>query len=365
MKKINIKGQIMSNDMAWLYKWFGMSAACPDDITKGLEEAAGDDVIIEINSPGGICVYGYEMYKAVKEYGGRVTAHVISAMSAATLVACAADETLMSDAAIYMIHNTQSTARGDYRDIHMKGQALEEFNSGIINVYMRKTGMDRGQIQELMDNDTYMSPAKAIELGFADGYIFGNPTEKENVQNLMTSIVASETEIMSEDKAMELIKLIKTAEAAGGINPQTIGDNTVADTPTNKGGNKKMTLDKFLAENPEAKGEMEEIKAAAEKSGRDSERERIKSLDAIAATVKAEALNEAKYGEKPLDGPTLAYQAMVNGDKLAGAYMQNALRDSSDSGVDNVGIGTPDAGQEPDNEADEMAAHINNLKGGK
>jgi hypothetical protein len=55
----------------------------------------------------------------------------------------------------------------------------------------------------------------------------------------------------------------------------------------------------------------------------------------------------------------------VNGDKLAGAYMQNALRDSSDSGVDNVGIGTPDAGQEPDNEADEMAAHINNLKGGK
>jgi ATP-dependent protease ClpP protease subunit len=366
MKKINIKGQIMSNDMAWLYKWFGMSAACPDDITKGLEEAAGDDVIIEINSPGGICVYGYEMYKAVKEYGGRVTAHVISAMSAATLVACAADETLMSDAAIFMIHNTQSTAQGDYRDMHMEGQALEEFNSGIINVYMRKTGMDRGQIQELMDNDTYMSPAKAIELGFADGYIFGNPAEKqENVQNLMTGIVASGTGIMSEDKAMELIRLIKTAGAAGDINPQPTGDNTVADIQKNKGGNIKMTLDEFLAENPEARGEVEEIRAAAEKSGRDSERERIKSLDAIAATVKAEALNEAKYGEKPLDGPTLAYRAMVDGDKLAGAYMQNALRDSGASGVDNVGIGTPDAGQEPDNEADEMAAHINNLKGGK
>lgn len=126
-----------------------------------------------------------------------------------------------------------------------------------------------------------------------------------------------------------------------------------------------MTLSEFLTQNPEAKSEIEEIRVNAEKVGRDLERERIKSLDAIAATVKAEALNEAKYGDKPVDGPTLAYQAMVSGEKLAGAYMASALRDSEDSGVMNVGVGTPDAGGEETDEAEDMAAYINQLKGGK
>jgi ATP-dependent protease ClpP protease subunit len=375
MTKIDLKGPIVSNNVGWLYHWFGFDAACPNDIAEGLKEAAGDDVVIEINSPGGVCVYGYEMYKAVKEYEGRVTVHVICAMSAATIIACAADETLMSDAAIFMIHNARSSADGDYRDMYMEGQALEEINEGIINVYMKKTKLGRDEIQALMDSDTYMAPRKAIELGFADGYIFGSPDDSEgagedDAVDFVGSIVAAKTQIMAEDKAREMIGLIKMSQAGavdGGedLNKGQFGGvGTVADI-SNEGGSKDMTLSEFLTQNPEAKSEIEEIRVNAEKVGRDLERERIKSLDAIAATVKAEALNEAKYGDKPVDGPTLAYQAMVSGEKLAGAYMASALRDSEDSGVMNVGVGTPDAGGEETDEAEDMAAYINQLKGGK
>ena len=105
--------------------------------------------------------------------------------------------------------------------------------------------------------------------------------------------------------------------------------------------------------------------AEARAEGVKAERDRMKSLDAISNTVTAEALNDAKYGENPIDGPALAYQAMVNGDKLAAAYMAAAREDAEQSGSDKVGVGTPDAGEDQTDEADEMAAYVNKTKGGK
>ena len=382
MKKINIKGPIVSNAVAWLYNYFGWDASSPNTLSKGLEEAAGEDVVIEINSPGGVCVYGYEMYTALKEYKGKTTVHVISAMSAATLLVCAADEALISDTGIFMIHNAQSSADGDYRDMQMEADALREFNAGIINAYVRKTGKSREEIQELMDNDSYMSPKTAIEHGFIDGYMFGDPNAKEDAaDNLATKIVAADIHIIPEDKAKSIIQAIRLSDAGLSGDAGETGDNTetameqqdkqniglmaVSDNKSNEGGKNYMTLSEFLAENPEAKTEVDTLTAAARAEGVKAEKERLQSLDAISATVTAEALHDAKYGENPVDGPTMAYQAMVNGDKLSAAYMAAAKEDSAQSGISNVGIGTPDAGEEKTDEADELAAYVNKAKGGK
>lgn len=385
-KKINIKGPIVSNNTAWLYNWFGWDAASPNTLRDGLEEAAGEDVVIEINSPGGVCVYGYEMYTMLKEYEGKSTVHVISAMSAATLLVCAADEALISDTGIFMIHNAQSSADGDYRDMQMEADALREFNAGLINAYVRKTGKSREEIQKLMDNDSYMSPQTAIDQGFIDGYMFGDPNEKKDAGNLATKIVAADIPIIPEEKAKSIIQAIKLAEEKGEVpglvtllsgngdngevapvqpsNEQNIGIAAVSDK-SREGGKTDMSLTDLLAEDPEAKAELDAMIAAARAEGVNAERKRMQSLDAISNTVTAEALNNAKYGEDPIDGPTLAYQAMVSGDKLAVAYMAAAKEDSDQSGATKVGVGTPDAGEEQTDEADEMAAHVNKTKGGK
>lgn len=390
-KKINIKGPIVSNDTAWIYNWFGWDAACPNDIRNGLEDAAGEDVVIEINSPGGVCVYGYEMYTAIMEYEGKVTVHVISAMSAATLLVCAADEALISDTGIFMIHNAQSRAEGDYRNMQMEADALREFNAGIINAYVRKTGKSREEIQALMDNDSYMSPQTAIDNGFIDGFMFGDPNaKKEDPTNLATQIVAADAPIIPEDKAKALMQMIISAEQKGEDVPdlqqllqnmgvtnqvenaevapvqqeeQKTGVVAVSDK-SKEGGKTNMTLLELLAENPEAQAELDAMTAQAREEGVTAERKRLQSLDAISGTVTAEALQDAKYGENPIDGPTLAYQAMVNGDKMAAAYMAAAKEDSKESGADEVGVGTPDAGEEQTDESDELAAHVNR-KGGK
>lgn len=367
-KKINIKGPIVSNDSAWLYHYFGWDAVSPNMLLEGLEEAAGDDVVIEINSPGGICVYGYEMYTAIMNYEGKVTAHVISAMSAATLLVCAADEALISDTGIFMIHNTQSYAEGDYRDLQMEADALREFNAGIINAYVRKTGKSREEIQSLMDNSSYMSPQTAIEQNFIDGYMFGNPNAKEDKQEVVpTNIVAADIPLIPEGKAKELIQLIVNAEkddmsAAMGQIGQENSIKTVCDK-NKEGGKNKMTLKEFLTENPEGQAEIDTIKADARAEGKKEERARMQSLDAIAGTVTADMLRDAKYGENPIDGPALAYQAMIKGEKIAAAYMADAMADAEESGVGEVGVGNPDAGQEQADESDEMSDYINKKKG--
>lgn len=368
MHKIKLRGPIVSNDAGWIYDWFGWDAIYPQKLEDGLTEANGEDVVIEINSQGGVCVYGYEMYTDIMNYEGKVTVHVISAMSAATLLVCAADEALISDAGIFMIHNARSSADGDYRDMQMEADALKEFNAGIINAYVKKTGKTREEIQDLMDNDTYMSPQTAIEQGFIDGYIFEQPEgSKQEPQNLATQIVAAAQQIIPEGKARELMKALKvaTSQEAPVIPKETQNIGAVAVSDINKEGGKTMSLKEFLEQNPEAQAEMDAATAQAKEEGVKAERERMKSLDAIAKTVTLEALEEAKYGDNPIDGPTLAYNALAKGDKLAAAYMKDAITDSQESGAQDVGVGTPDAGEPEDKEADEMAAYVNSRRGGK
>ena len=124
-----------------------------------------------------------------------------------------------------------------------------------------------------------------------------------------------------------------------------------------------MTLKEFLAENAEGQAEVNALVKEALARGAAEERVRVMSLDAIAATVPDEMLAAAKYGESPMDGPTLAYQAMLKGEKAAAAYMANAVKDVKMSGSEEVGLGTPDAGQKTRDESDELAGYINKTRG--
>lgn len=392
MVKIEVKGPIVSNDTAWLYHFLGWDACCPKDISEKLAEAAGDDVVLEINSPGGICSCGYEMYTALMAYGGKVTAHVITAASAASLLVCAADEALASDTCIFMIHNTRTEASGDYRKMQGCADLLKEYNEGIINAYVRKTGKPREELQEMMDKETYMSPKTAIEHGFIDGYIFGEPEGRDSGSaeaqgSTLLQAVNTEMPVIAEDRAKEIMaalalmrrNLPDTAGSTSGQQGKEAArdaaicqkgqDNSIqADSEikstagdAGKGEKKNMTLEEILAEHPEAGDEVKSLLEEAKKEGAEGERGRLQELDAISASVEASALNEAKYGENRMDAKELAYRSLVEDGKKAENYMRNAMRDSEDSGAGDVGAGCAD--EQPADESDDMASYVNARKG--
>ncbi len=362
--KIEVKGQLMSNNIAQVYHYFGWDACCPKDISAKLREAAGDEVILEINSPGGYCSAGYEMYTLLMDYEGKVTAHVIEAASAASLLVCAADEALASDTCIFMIHNTQSSTSGDYRDMQASAEALKEFNAGIINAYVRKTGKTREELQALMDNETYMSAQTAIENGFIDGYLFGSPDGQgiegtADVQGrAVLQAVNSAFPVITDEKAKEIMVLLKMQETSLKTGSEI--NSTVNNT--GKGDKTNMTLEEMYTEHPELRDEVAAIVKDAETKGADIERGRLEALDKIAHNVAGDALEEAKYGNNRIDARELAYQAMLKDRQMAKNYMDEAVEDSASSGVENVGAGLP--GEEQADESDSMSAYINAMKKG-
>ncbi|WP_289761607.1 head maturation protease, ClpP-related [Lactobacillus intestinalis] len=171
MKKINIKGPIIDSQTGEFMSLFGAdSYAYPSRLAKELTEANGEDIVLEINSPGGYTSSGAEMYTALKEYSGKVEAHVVGeADSAGSLIAMSADKVLMSPMALMMIHRASGGNQGTATDMNSTAQALNELDQNIVNVYVAKTGKSESDIYDLMQKTTWMNAKTAIQEGFADG----------------------------------------------------------------------------------------------------------------------------------------------------------------------------------------------------
>lgn len=150
--------------------WFG-DEVTPAEFRAELENGTGD-IVVMINSPGGDVFAASQIYTMLTEYRGRVTVKVDGiAASAASVIAMAGDNVLMSRPAMLMIHNPATLAWGDKSEMEKAIGLLDEVKESIINAYEKKTGLSRAKISHMMDAETWMNAGRAIELGFADGYI--------------------------------------------------------------------------------------------------------------------------------------------------------------------------------------------------
>lgn len=116
------------------------------------------------------------------DYKGNVTVKIDGiAASAASVIAMAGTEVLMSPVSTMMIHNPATVAMGDHNEMQKAIEMLNEVKESIINAYEIKTGLSRAKLSHLMDSETWMNANKAVELGFADGIISRNAfPEKED-----------------------------------------------------------------------------------------------------------------------------------------------------------------------------------------
>ena len=155
-----------------------------DDVTPQLFKddlyADSGDVTVWLNSPGGDCVAAAQIYNMLKEYPGNVTIKIDGiAASAASLIAMAGDNILMSPVSMMMIHNPLTMAIGNADEMQKAAAMLDEVKESIINAYELKTGLSRAKLSHLMDDETWMNAVKAVELGFADGILYRDANEKD------------------------------------------------------------------------------------------------------------------------------------------------------------------------------------------
>lgn len=168
-KRIKLRGPLVSNNQQEAYDWFGMEAVSAKSISNALPDD-GSDIVLEVNSNGGLVTVGSDIYTMLKQYPGNVTAEVTGmAASAASVAIMAADTVVISPTAQMMIHKALlGYVSGNSDDLDKASNALKASDQGIVNAYVAKTGKSEDEIMELMRNETYMSAQKAVELGFAD-----------------------------------------------------------------------------------------------------------------------------------------------------------------------------------------------------
>lgn len=180
--RIDIKGDIVDNEMQEIYDWFGIPAVSPKAVADQLAGAAEDeDITVYINSYGGSVFAGAEIYEELR--GRNVTVIVAGiAASAASVIACAGRPTLISPAGCMMIHNVSGGAYGDYRELEKTADTLKRVNRTVCGAYTEKTGRTEQELLRLMDRETWMNANDAVENGFCEG-VTERPAEKAGAKN--------------------------------------------------------------------------------------------------------------------------------------------------------------------------------------
>lgn len=151
--------------------WFG-DEVTPKQFKAELLNGEGD-ITVWINSPGGDVFAATQIYNMLMDYKGKVTVKIDGiAASAASVIAMAGEEVLISPAGLIMIHNPMTIAFGDAEEMERAISMLSEIKESIINAYELKTGLSRARLSHFMDAETWFNAKKAVELGFADGILF-------------------------------------------------------------------------------------------------------------------------------------------------------------------------------------------------
>lgn len=177
------------------------------------------NISVWVNSPGGDMVTGAQIYNLIKDYKGKVTIKIDGlAASAASVIAMAGDEVLMSPVSQLMIHNPFSCAIGDSNEMKRAADMLSEVKESIINAYEIKTHLSRAKIARMMDDESWMNAYKAVNLGFADGILFEEDKQKpENTDEFMFSRESAISAVMNRVR-----KQIKNTEQKSNVSAELL-----------------------------------------------------------------------------------------------------------------------------------------------
>jgi ATP-dependent Clp endopeptidase proteolytic subunit ClpP len=152
-----------------LYGIIGWDVTAADFVRglKGLGDVSQID--LHLHSPGGFIMDGLAIHNRLKNHPAKVVVHVDGmALSMASIVAMAGDESEMCDHSLMMIHNPLAQAYGDAEDLREEADLLDVLKNELVSIYAERTGRGEEEIAQLMDQETWFTAGDACERGFAD-----------------------------------------------------------------------------------------------------------------------------------------------------------------------------------------------------
>jgi ATP-dependent Clp protease protease subunit len=146
------------------------------------------EIHLRVNSPGGSVFDGmtiYEKIKSERSNGRKVIAYVDGvAASIASVIIQAADEVVIGDGGMVMIHKPLVGVFGNVTELERMISILDKIEEQMITIYAKKTGMSRLEISNALADETWYTSDEAIKVGLANSKF-----EAKDTLSLVASMV--------------------------------------------------------------------------------------------------------------------------------------------------------------------------------
>lgn len=151
-------------------------AALPEDV---------HTIHLHINSPGGMVFEGVAILNQLRQHQAKVVAVVDGlAASAASFIACGADEVQMAPNTQLMIHDAWGLAIGNAATMRDAGDLLDRLSDNIAAVYASKTSGTTQEWRTAMLAESWYSAEEAVAAGLADSIVGADPDREASAKAL-------------------------------------------------------------------------------------------------------------------------------------------------------------------------------------
>lgn len=352
-----------------------------EDFIKDLEQLKNKETItIRVNSCGGDFNTGVVIHNLLKE----LTAHKIGiidglAASAMSIILCACDEIHVFPGSRFMIHEAQAGICGWFNegDLQKFINNLASCKTSMTQIYKNKSKKTEDEIVDLTKAETWFVGQEIIDNGFADKLIEGSDV-KMKVENNGKILVANgvkhdisayknfkniDIESNSFDSFVDKVKdkVISALKIESPTNESEIKTEIKTEQPKEREETMCNTVEELKAQHPDLVAKIvEETTQSVKTEASIAERERIKSIESIEASIgDKELISKAKYGEvnEICSASDLALKAMQSQSGLGTKYLDQI--DADGKGTEKIEASANSGNESGKNDEQDAVAVLN------
>ena len=175
--ELYLYGDVVSDAYLWDKEDEHISAK---KVKEELDNLNGQDLLVHINSFGGMTFEGVAVYNLLMDYDGNVDVQIDGiAASAATIIAMAGRTIKGRANTMFMIHKGWTWTAGNAIELRKTADLLDKIDEAVDVTYMSRFTGTKEELTKLLDDETFMTAEEAVKYGFYDEIIEEEEKSKE------------------------------------------------------------------------------------------------------------------------------------------------------------------------------------------
>lgn len=153
----------------YIFDEIGMGGVNAQGFIEEIKSFKDSPMNLHINCVGGDVFDGMAIFNIIKKRTAKTTVYIEGiAASMGSVIALAADNVVMAENSLFMIHNAWGGAMGEAKEMKKTAKLLDKISGEIADIYVKKTKLPYDKVKEMMDEETWLNAEEALELGFID-----------------------------------------------------------------------------------------------------------------------------------------------------------------------------------------------------